>query len=147
MKIGITGGSGVLGQALIKSIKDVEWIRFKGDISNNNSVCIAIKTAKNTKRFGSVQLGPDNKTVIGFSEKVSGAGEISAGIYSMGVEIFDLIEPKKEVSLEYDIMPNLCAEKKINAMLFEGAMIDIGTPDSYKRTADNYTKYSFFNAS
>ena len=34
MKVGITGGSGVLGKVLIDNIKDIEWINFNGDISD-----------------------------------------------------------------------------------------------------------------
>lgn len=38
MRIGITGSSGVLGRVLINTIKNVEWIRFKDDISEYESV-------------------------------------------------------------------------------------------------------------
>jgi len=128
------------------TIANIDYRQFhQFSIENKKSVCIAVKAVLDARRFGTVELASDKKTVLGFSEKMSESGEISTGIYSMDKHILDLIESEKEVSLEYDVLPDLCKHSKINAMLFDGEMIDIGTPESYLKTAENHFKYPFFN--
>ena len=38
MRVGITGGSGVLGSTLIDALTDIRWINFNGDISDIHSI-------------------------------------------------------------------------------------------------------------
>ena len=57
----------------------------------------------------------------------------------------NFIEPDKEISFEYDVLPNLCKKEYVSAMNFNGFMVDMGTPDSYLDTISKYSGLSFFN--
>jgi len=85
-------------------------------------------------RFGSLKIGGDNR-ILAFEEKgaATGAGYINAGYYALNKSVFDLI-PKGEVcSLERDVFPQVLAKQAMFAFKNQGAFIDIGLPEEWRR--------------
>lgn len=95
-------------------------------------VCLA-KNEDIIADYGQVTIGK-NQEIISFNEKANGrdGGFISAGIYLFSTDIFSMIPPNREFSLEYDLFPKI-----INKSFFgyetKAELIDIGTPARYKK--------------
>lgn len=85
-------------------------------------------------RFGSLHIGGD-KCVLGFEEKgaATGAGFINAGYYVLSKKVLDLIPETEVCSLERDIFPQLVARGEMFAFENQGAFIDIGLPEEWRR--------------
>ena len=92
----------------------------------------------NSKQFGFVKTGEDDRIEV-FEEKgTEGSGWVNAGIYIFHRNIIASIPRNRMVSLEREIFPALNS-KKLYGYRSYGPFIDIGTPESYKRAND------FFN--
>jgi NDP-sugar pyrophosphorylase family protein len=107
-----------------------ELIRFHH--AHGGLISMAVRRVPDTARYGSVQLGAQNR-VVGFSEKSSDSapGLINGGVYVFNRAILERI-PKGPASLEKDIFP--CSlESGVYAFEQHGMFIDIGTPEDYAR--------------
>ena len=106
------------------------------------SKCTIVATEiENTRRYGTIEI--DNKSrLIGFKEKghTSLKGLVNAGIYIMNKSVFDLMPAGQTFSVELEFFPKILRES-IYAYICNEELIDIGTPDSYKKFIDNYQKY------
>lgn len=83
-----------------------------------------------------------NDAVTSFTEKPSGhaaGGYISAGMYLMQREAIAEIPATGPVSIERDVFPKFCG-RGCYAFKGEFAFIDIGTPESYQRTAEFFVQ-------
>ena len=85
-------------------------------------------------RFGSLKIGEDNR-ILAFEEKgaATGAGYINAGYYALNKSVFDLIPAGEVCSLERDIFPQILEQKAMFAWKNQGAFIDIGLPEDWRR--------------
>lgn len=87
---------------------------------------------EDTARYGRITLDPDD-AVTAFAEKgVAGPGWISAGIYLMDRDVVRDIPESKPVSVEKTVFPSLIGHG-LFAVRTNGAMIDIGTKESYQK--------------
>ena len=90
---------------------------------------------------GLVETGA-NDAVVSFTEKPRGAtsgGYINAGLYLMQRATIEEIPADKPVSIEKDIFPKFCG-RGFFAMKGEFPFIDIGTPESYQRAGDFFSR-------
>ena len=86
--------------------------------------------ADETRSYGTVVLGQDNR-IVEFTEKLSsGQGWINAGIYLFNRDLLSLIPPDSHSSLEQDMFPCFIQERFFGFITRE-PMIDIGTPERY----------------
>ena len=84
---------------------------------------------------GSVVLNPDGK-IKTFAEKriVPDSRYLSAGIYVLSRNMLASIPDAAKVSLEEQLLPQWLADgKNIQAFIFDGACVDIGTPERYRK--------------
>ena len=84
---------------------------------------------------GSVVLGADGR-VKTFAEKrvVPESRYLSTGIYLLNKTLIGTVPDGEKVSLEEQILPKWLAEgKRVDAFIFNGACIDIGTPERYEK--------------
>lgn len=81
--------------------------------------------------FGLVSMTRSRK-IASFNEKIETkrSGFINCGVYLLDKKIFSVIEPRKKLSLEYDIFPKITSER-FYGYVTESKLIDIGTPDRY----------------
>ena len=100
---------------------------------------------QDTKRFGRVEVGPGNLVagfmVKEFKEKSSCAadGWINAGVYLFETSLIETIEKEKPCSLEKDFLTKLAC-KELYAYMTNSEFIDIGTPDSYNRANEFFSR-------
>jgi NDP-sugar pyrophosphorylase family protein len=95
-------------------------------------VSMAVRRVPDSARYGTVQLGAQNR-VVGFREKTGAQvpGIINGGVYVFQRAILQQI-PEGPASLEKDVFPRLL-ELGVYALEQHGMFIDIGTPEDYAR--------------
>ena len=93
-------------------------------------------------RFGAV-LTDDRSRVVDFVEKggETGPGWINAGIYLLPVPLLREIAPDRQVSLEREVFPDLMT-RGLYGHHCEGAFIDIGVPEEYRRAQSFFSQGS-----
>jgi NDP-sugar pyrophosphorylase family protein len=93
-----------------------------------------------TGRYGRVELD-DEGHVLSFTEKGDdqGPGWINAGVYLMEKTLVESMPPGKAFSLERDFFPAL-AGKNLYGYGCEAEFIDIGTPESYAKAEEFFSK-------
>ena len=83
-----------------------------------------------------------NDAVVSFTEKPPGAtrgGYINAGLYLMARPAIEEIPAGRPVSLEKDVFPTFCG-RGFFALKGEFPFIDIGTPESYQRAGEFFSR-------
>lgn len=105
-------------------------IRFHQD--HAGIATLAVLRMKTVARYGTVQLGSDDR-VTGFLEKTGtdAPGLVNGGVYVFNRAIFNYI-PDGHVSLEKEVFPKLL-DYGVSALKHDGMFIDIGTPEDYTR--------------
>ncbi|MBI4143358.1 NTP transferase domain-containing protein [Candidatus Woesearchaeota archaeon] len=103
--------------------------------SNKSGFSISLTKSKDTLHYGNTIM--DGSKIAGFSEKESKEGSesalINSGVYIFEPEIFNLIEPDRNVSLEHEIFPKLAREGRLYGFVYEGYFMDIGRPETYNQ--------------
>lgn len=74
----------------------------------------------------------DRGRVVEFSEKV-GTGVMSSGVIAFKRAALDLLPRQDVFSIETDFMPALIGKGVVAAYMLNGELIDIGTPEGYRR--------------
>ena len=140
-----TAGAMKLAQPLVAS---EDFLLLNGDCYNNvdfqgllarhrSTPALATLVAahlEDRSRFGSLKINEDNR-VLGFEEKgvATGAGFINAGYYAFSQQVLDLIPASEVCSLERDIFPQILEQNAMFAFESQGAFIDIGLPQDWRR--------------
>lgn len=95
---------------------------------------IALYRVEDPSRFGVVDITTDGQ-IQRFVEKPprekAPSNLINAGCYVLDHTILDQIPAHQEVSIEYDVFPNLCQSAPVFGWEHHGFWIDIGTPASF----------------
>lgn len=107
-----------------------ELIRFHRE--HGGLISMAVRRVADAARYGTVQLGANNR-VVGFREKMGASVSdiVNGGVYVFKSAILKHI-PEGPASLEKDVFPRLL-EQGIYALEQQGMFIDIGTPEDYAR--------------
>ncbi len=111
-----------------------EMLEFHKNV--NAIATIASKTVKDTSRYGVLIVDSETKRIDKFLEKEEYDPEendhrpmpVNAGVYLLEPEIFNLIPPKKKLSIERDVFPFLAQQGKLFNYSLKGMWKDIGTP-------------------
>lgn len=86
--------------------------------------------------FGTLDVGSDGK-LLAFREKAAAAsGLVNAGIYILEREVLAGVPAGKKYSMERDLFPALAARGGVNVFEVPGELIDIGTPEGYRRAGE-----------
>jgi D-glycero-alpha-D-manno-heptose 1-phosphate guanylyltransferase len=140
-----TAGALKLAQAKIKS---ENFLLLNGDCYNQIDYAallaqhgstpalatLAATRVEDRARFGSLKIDGEQH-VVGFEEKgaATGAGWINAGYYALHQSVLELIPNGAACSLEREIFPRLMESSRLFAFQNEGAFIDIGLPEDWRR--------------
>ena len=97
------------------------------------TLSMALVQTTSSQDFGSVVLDESNR-IVSYREKEANLGEplINAGVYLMEREIFSLMPDQDRFSMEYDFFPQL-AGGRLFGFAVDGELMDIGTPERYKK--------------
>ena len=121
------------------SYADVDLARFTEHHREAGAdVSIVVVPADGRTDCGFILVG-DGGEVKSFDEKQAppDASYINAGIYMMSKAMLLGIRPGEPVSLEKEVFPQWMSEgKEVQAFIFSGKCIDIGTPDRYRVAQD-----------
>lgn len=148
-----TAGAIKLAQPLINSetflllngdcFNDVDFQVLLAQHESTPAVATLLAThVEERTRFGSLQIGENrsdsNNRVLGFVEKgeAGGAGWINGGYYALNHDVLGLIPENSVCSLEREIFPQLVNQGKMFAYRNQGAFIDIGLPEEWKRASE-----------
>jgi NDP-sugar pyrophosphorylase family protein len=94
------------------------------------AAALLLTRVEDTARFGRVEVAGDG-SITNFQEKgVPGPGWINAGVYLLKKAVLELMEPRRFLSLEGDLLPTLVGQG-LYGQRVAGKFIDIGTPESY----------------
>lgn len=120
------------------SFMDADLCRFL-DAHRQSGALGSILAAEigDTARYGRLKLSPQGR-IEAFLEKdrsLSGPGVINAGVYLFSAAMMEKIGAMEGPSLERDVFEAL-PSGTLNAVIGEGAFIDIGTPADLGRAAD-----------
>lgn len=139
-----TGGAVKKAESLIKSnsflvmngdsICEIDFTKFyEFHINNKAILSIVLTSSKVNGDYGFITVDSSFR-ITSFREKVTEAknGLINAGIYLMRKDIFSYMPEDTCFSLEYDLFPKILNHKGYG-FLTEGQLIDIGTPERYKK--------------
>jgi D-glycero-alpha-D-manno-heptose 1-phosphate guanylyltransferase len=89
-------------------------------------------------RYGGVAF-EGSGLVAGFLPKgAEGSGPINAGLYRVHRSAFDGWPAGSAFSLETDVLPGLIAAGAVSATPLDGAFIDIGVPEDYRRFCERH---------
>lgn len=95
---------------------------------------ISMWEVKDPTRYGIIGLDEESR-VTKFHEKPNPeevfSNWINAGVYVLELDILDLIESNKTISIEREIFPLLANEGKLFGFKFQGYWVDAGTPEDY----------------
>ena len=93
---------------------------------------IALRRVTDSARYGSVAL--EDGRVTQFGEKSeSGDGLINGGVYWLRKSLLDQ-DASGSMSIENDIFPKAAAAGRLGGAVYDGAFIDIGTPEDFQRS-------------
>ncbi len=102
-------------------------------INKNAFLSMVLTQSQSTKDYGNVVLDGSNR-IVSFEEKIDSKRKclINAGVYMMQKEIFSFMPDGNIFSLEYELFPKLIKDK-CYGFVNENELIDIGTPERYKK--------------
>ncbi len=113
---------------------------------NNAEATICLIPVENPSAYGLVETDKD-KNILQFREKPKPeelesltTNTVNAGVYILEPTILDLIPEGKNYSFEYDVFPEILAQKKVfRAYIMKNVYwCDIGTPEKYLKAHHDF---------
>lgn len=117
------------------SYTDVDLSCVVRDHARNEADVTVVVIPETRSDAGSVVLDR-NRRITTFAEKqmVPDSRYLSAGIYVLNQSLISCIPSSAKISLEEQVFPQWLADRRsIEAFVFEGQCIDIGTPERYEK--------------
>jgi NDP-sugar pyrophosphorylase family protein len=117
------------------SYTDVDLTRLVRVHTESDADVTVVVIPETRSDAGSVVFDPNGK-VRTFCEKrlVPESSYLSAGIYMLKKELVGTIPATVKISLEEQLFPQwLASGKSVEALVFEGQCLDIGTPERYEK--------------
>lgn len=111
-------------------------------LENDLQASLLLTHLPDASRYGRVEVDEGGR-VVKFDEKGAshGPGWVNAGVYIFNRGFLESIPSGKPFSLERQFFPSLIS-KGLYGFRSEGAFIDIGTPESFSRAEDFFSKLS-----
>ncbi len=88
-------------------------------------------------RYGSLEVDASGRLQALLEKGREGSGLINAGVYAFTCETFASITVRA-CSMEQELLPELLAREAVNVIEYSGRFIDIGTPESLDRYANDF---------
>ncbi len=109
---------------------------------NEFQASLLLTYLSDTSRYGRVEVD-DEGSIAKFDEKSTshGPGWVNAGVYIFSRNLIESIPMGQPFSLERQFFPSLIG-RGLHGFRTKGAFIDIGTPESYARAEEYFSKVS-----
>lgn len=88
-------------------------------------------------RYGSLEVSADGQLRALLEKGCEGPGLINAGVYAFTCETF-ASATVRACSMEQELLPELLAREAVSTIEYCGRFIDIGTPESLDRYANDF---------
>jgi NDP-sugar pyrophosphorylase family protein len=82
--------------------------------------------------YGVIEVGEDNRTVIGFREKPVSRYEVSTGVYAMSRRVLDHFKPGEAFGFDHLVLSLLARNRPVERVLHTGEWLDIGRLEDYE---------------
>jgi len=113
------------------SIDMSKFVAF--NIDKKVDITIALKPMSDFDRYGSVELG-QNERIIKFNEKkICKSGLINGGTYLINKRIFDNFNFPEVFSFERDLLENKSLDLTLFGYIEDSYFIDIGIPEDFEK--------------
>jgi len=147
-KLGTAGGLG-----LLKNKLEDDFLVMNGDVltgldfseflefhkKTGSIATIALNRRHVDIDFGVVELD-ENRTLIGYIEKLKIDYLVSMGVYAFNESILEYIPSHEYLDIP-DLMKRLLSEgEKVNGFIHDGYWLDIGRPDDYIKANEDIQK-------
>ena len=111
-------------------------------LKNDLQASLLLTYLSDTSRYGRVEVDEEGR-ILKFDEKGAGHGPgwVNAGVYIFNKVLLESIPIGKFFSVERQFFPNLIG-RGLHGFRTKGAFIDIGTPESYARAEEYFSKVS-----
>ncbi len=112
--------------------------QFKEYIEQKASVSLALKPMVDFDRYGTVQLGKDNK-ILKFEEKRKiDIGLINGGVYIFDTNFFKQLSFPERFSIENDFFQNYVNQVHFVGFKSEAYFLDIGIPKDFATAQEEF---------
>lgn len=88
-------------------------------------------------RYGSLEVDAGGRLCALLEKGREGLGLINAGVYAFTVEAF-VGAAVRACSMEHELLPELLVRETVSVIEYNGRFIDIGTPESLDRYANDF---------
>lgn len=108
-------------------------------------LAIAMREVDDVSRYGGMEVDWDGQ-ITAFYEKseAGGKGKINGGIYLIDKNFLLEQDLPAKFSLEKDFFEKVYTQHKIYGMLCRRYFIDIGVPEEYAKTQDDFSYFRYF---
>jgi NDP-sugar pyrophosphorylase family protein len=123
------------------SLCHVDLGRFYQFHLNKSATASLVLTAPEDRQDGGTVCLNQERKILSFAEKSEVHDQecfINAGIYLLHAEVIDRQRMPVPFSLEYDVLPQLVREKPCFGFVASSQLLDIGTPDRYRKANENF---------
>ncbi len=100
------------------------------------STLLAVRVDERS-RYGSLEVDADGRLRALLEKGREGPGLINAGVYAFTSDTFPS-SAVRACSMEQELLPELLAREPVSAIEYSGRFIDIGTPESLDRYANDF---------
>lgn len=100
--------------------------------SHNALISLAVTPIQDAGRYGTVEVGEENRIKVFLEKEPRENGLISAGVYLAGKNLFDEMPDDRVFSLERDVFPRLAEQDRMLAFHCPPPLLDMGTPAGLK---------------
>lgn len=100
------------------------------------SALLAVRVDERS-RYGSLEVAADGRLRALLEKGREGPGLINAGVYAFTSDTF-AGSAVRACSMEQELLPELLAREPVSAIEYSGRFIDIGTPESLDRYANDF---------
>lgn len=128
------------------SFFDIDLLHFH-DLHRKEKaqMSLALRQVENASRYGSIQLGQNNR-ITAFLEKKEDQqpGLINGGVYILNRKLFLENSPvQKAFSIEKDFFEKQCGQLMIRGFPFDSYFIDIGIPEDYLKAQNDFKQFKY----
>nr|WP_295870959.1 nucleotidyltransferase family protein [uncultured Chitinophaga sp.] len=110
---------------------------------NRNAPCpitLALKPMQQFDRYGSIELGPENKIAAFREKQYCDNGLINGGIYLTSASFLQNLSLPVKFSFEQTVLEPQATQGNLNGYISDTYFIDIGIPEDYNKAIAHFSK-------
>ncbi len=114
---------------------------FKQHKNKGSNLSLALKRMENCDRYGTVEIGEDNRIVAFLEKENRKEGLINGGVYLLNKAFFSSFKLPQVFSFEKEFLYQHYKKYPFYGFPFDSYFIDIGVPDDYEKAKIDFTRF------